>query len=420
MTKRNLSVPMGRSFIPWTAPEDVVFPVSRGVRPPRGTPEEALLEPEGSPSLGALSADVSRIAVVLPDATRLWQNVPLMAEALRAEIEKNTATPVTWMIGAGLHRSPSREETALLLGGASRPGDRVLWSDPAGVRDTGLRTSRGTPVAAPPEALDADLLVLAGGIGYHDLAGFSGGRKALLPGISGKESVQNNHGLCLAGGIEGLQVNVGRTSGNPTAEDMEEYGRLIGQGRKVFLLNVVPDEKGFPHCYAAGSLEAGWKKGVELAKVLQTLYIPRKAALIVASSGGYPYDIDLYQATKTISACLGALLPGGGLVLCAALEDGMGPGNFGRDLLLSLSDQEALFRQLQQNFTIPGFIALKIVHDMKTHPAALIAAKEDVPFPGRTFASFDEGMKWIRPRVPHGPVVYVPAGNCIVLKADEE
>jgi hypothetical protein len=180
MTKRNLSVPMGRSFIPWTAPEDVVFPVSRGVRPPRGTPEEALLEPEGSPSLGALSADASRIAVVLPDATRLWQNVPLMAEALRAEIEKNTATPVTWMIGAGLHRSPSREETALLLGGASRPGDRVLWSDPAGVRDTGLRTSRGTPVAAPPEALDADLLVLAGGIGYHDLAGFSGGRKALF------------------------------------------------------------------------------------------------------------------------------------------------------------------------------------------------------------------------------------------------
>ncbi|MGI6790073.1 hypothetical protein [Aminivibrio sp.] len=179
-------------------------------------------------------------------------------------------------------------------------------------------------------------------------------------------------------------------------------------------------KKVFPHCYAAGSLEAGWKKGVELAKVLQTLYIPRKAALIVASSGGYPYDIDLYQATKTISACLGALLPGGGLVLCAALEDGMGPGNFGRDLLLSLSDQEALFRQLQQNFTIPGFIALKIVHDMKTHPAALIAAKEDVPFPGRTFASFDEGMKWIRPRVPHGPVVYVPAGNCIVLKADEE
>ncbi|MGI6790074.1 lactate racemase domain-containing protein [Aminivibrio sp.] len=122
MTKRNLSVPMGRSFIPWTAPEDVVSPVSRGVRSLRGTPEEALLEPEGSPSLGALSADASRIAVVLPDATRLWQNVPLMAEALRAEIDKEIQRlPVTWMIGAGLHRSPSREETALLLGGASRP-----------------------------------------------------------------------------------------------------------------------------------------------------------------------------------------------------------------------------------------------------------------------------------------------------------
>ncbi len=356
---------------------------------------------------------------MLPDATRLWQDVPRMACANRREIGEGKAA-VMWIIGAGLHRAPTEEEKNLLLGGASRPGETVIWADPARAADTGMVTSRGTPVTVAPEALGADLLVLAGGIVYHDLAGFSGGRKGLLPGISGRVSVQNNHGLSLRGGMEGLEVNVGRLSGNATAEDMEEYGRLLEKGRTIFLLNVVPDETGKPHCYTAGSLDEAWSRGVEMARVLQTLHIPGKAALVVVSSGGYPYDIDLYQATKAVTASLGALKPGGGLILCAGLEDGLGPGNFASDLPLALCDPGALLRRLEADFTIPGFIALKVPHDMKGHPAALVTEKEGTPFPGETFTSFDAAMEWILPRVPPGPAVYVRSGNCIVLRADSE
>ncbi len=417
---RTLQIPLGRKTIPWNPPRDVVIPLPRGERPQAGTPEEALAAPIGSPRLSSLASGAGHIAIVLPDATRLWQDVPRMARALRMEIGDGTPAAVTWIIGAGLHRAPTEKEKDLLLGGASRPGDAVVWSDPEKVADTGMVTSRGTPVAVAPEALEADLLVVAGGIVYHDLAGFSGGRKGLLPGISGRASVQNNHGLSLRGGIEGLEVNVGRLSGNATAEDMEEYGRLLEQGRTVFLLNVVPDETGKPRCYTAGSLEEAWSRGVEMARALQTLHIPEKAALMVVSSGEYPYDIDLYQAPKAVTALLGALTPGGGLILCAGLEDGLGPGNFASDLPLALCDPGALLRRLEADFTIPGFIALKVPHDMKGHPAALVTEKEGTPFPGETFTSFDAALEWMLPRIPPGPVVYVRSGNCIVLRADSE
>jgi nickel-dependent lactate racemase len=419
MTDRTLQIPLGRKTIPWMPPRDVVIPRPRGERPPEGTPEDALAAPFDSPRLSSLASRAGKIAIVLPDATRMWQDVPRMARALRKEIGDGTAA-VTWIIGAGLHRAPTEEEKGLLLGGASRPRDAVVWSDPEKVADTGAVTSRGTPVAIAPEALRADLLVLAGGIVYHDLAGFSGGRKGLLPGISGRASVRNNHGLSLSGGIEGLDVNVGRLSGNATAEDMEEYGRILEQGKTIFLLNVIPDETGKPYCYTAGRLGEAWGKGVEMARALQTLHIPEKAALVVVSSGGYPYDIDLYQATKAVTASLGALMPGGGLILCAGLEDGLGPGNFAADLPLALSDPGVLLRRLKEDFTIPGFIALKFPHDMKGHPAALVTEREGTPFPGETFSSFDSAVEWMLPRVPPGPMVYVKSGNCIVLRADSQ
>ena len=417
MAEKKLLIPWGREKISWNSPESTVIPRPRGERPPRGTPEDALNHPVASAPLRERAANARRVTIVLPDGTRLWQNVSLMARALRHEIAQAGAAEVTWLVGAGLHRAPTEEEIALLSGDALLPGDRIFWADPGKVRNTGLVTSRGTPVAIAPEALDADLLVLAGGIVYHDLAGFSGGRKGILPAISGRESVQNNHRLSIARGLEGLEVNAGRLEGNGTAEDMEEYRALVETLVPLFLLNVVPDDTGSPWCYTAGSAGPAWRRGVDFARALQTLYIPERAALVVVSSGGYPHDIDLYQATKSVTATLGALLPGGGLLLCAGLEDGMGPGSFARDFPLSLRDQGALLKQLEEDFTIPGFIALKVPHDLKGHPSALVTPGEGIPFPGQTFSSFEKGLEWILSRVPRGPVVFVGSGNCVFLKA---
>lgn len=420
MTGKAAAIPWGRGSIPWELPEDVMHPCRKGSRPRKCTPGDALASPVDSRPLGELAREASDAVVVVPDATRAWENIPLMAKAVRNELESAGTKKVTWLVGGGLHRKPTEEEMKEILGSAPLPGDWVSWSDPDRAQDIGIRTSRGTPLAIAPEAAASDLLVVIGGIVYHDVAGFSGGRKGIIPGISGRASVQNNHGLSVAGGVAGLQVNTGRLSGNATAEDMEEYGRLVEERKKVFILNVVPDHVGEPWLYVAGSLSGAWHSGVGYARTLQTLYIPRKAALAVVSSGGYPYDLDLYQATKSVNAVLGALVPGGGLVLCAHLEDGMGPGNFARDFPLAMKDPQALVNQLEESFTIPGFIALKIAHDMGGHPAVLVTSRMDAPFPGLVCLSLDAGLKWISPRIPPGPTVYVPAGNCIFLKAEEQ
>lgn len=411
------TVPYGQGVISWDRPDDVVLPRPKGGRPARCTPEEALCRPVGAPSLASTAQGARKAVIVVPDATRLWENIPAMGSAVRRELGGDMA--VTWLVGAGLHRSPTTREMETIFGAAPRPEDRVLWADHEKAVDTGLRTSRGTPVTLAPEALDADVLVLVGGIVYHDLAGFSGGRKALLPGISGRTSVQKNHGYAIEGGVAGLRPNVGRIEGNPTAEDMGEYAALLAERKKIFILNVIPDETGSPYCYVAGDLAQAWRRGVELATALQTLYVPEKAALLVVSSGGYPYDLDLYQATKSVSATLGALRPGGGFILCATLEDGMGPGSFASDFPLALRDQEALVRQLGENFTIPGFIALKIAHDMERHPSGLVTPREGTPFPGGTYPSLQDALDAVVPRVPEGPVVYVEAGSCIFLKVEE-
>lgn len=387
-----------------------------GNRPIPNSPEKALALPCESPLLRNMAREVSDIAVVIPDATRSWQDVPRMTQAIRRELREGGRMPVTWIIGGGQHRLPTKNEIQMLLEDIPLSGDKILCHDSTqGVR-TGDVTSRGTPVILHQSVARADLIVPIGGIAYHDLAGFSGGRKALLPGISGAEAIQHNHALSLVGATIASSVQCGALKGNPVAEDMEEYAQIVFSERKGFLLNVIPDENGNPYCYVAGDPFQAWLKGTELAQQLQTLWISEKASLVLVSCGGYPYDIDLYQSTKAISAVLHALDSKGGLVLFAGLEDGAGPGTFGEDFRLAIEEPERAMQKLQQNFSIPAFIASKIVADLKGHPAALVSDRSDLPFPGEVFTNEKEALEWIEKKIPVGPALCVPAGNCVTVR----
>jgi nickel-dependent lactate racemase len=382
-------------------------------------PEDALAAPCESPLLRFLARQVSDIVVILPDATRAWQNVPFMAQALRREIREGGRMSVKWVIGGGQHRLPTAKEIKMLLEDIPLRGDSILCHNSAeGVRTKEI-TSRGTPVILHQAVARADLIVSAGGIAYHDLAGFSGGRKSILPGASGSEAIQHNHALSLKGSNFDPAVGCGYLKGNPVAEDMAEYQSLVLAERKGFLLNVIPDGKGNPYCYTAGDPVRAWLQGTVWAQELQTLWVSEKASLVAVSCCGYPYDIDLYQATKSISAVLHALEPKGGLLLFAELEDGAGPGSFGEDFRLAIEQPEAALGKLQDNFTIPAYIATKMASDLKSHPAALVTDRTDMVFPGKIFADGSKALQWLKKQIPPGPVLCVPAGNCVTIKAKE-
>ena len=411
--ERTISVRIGRRTEEWIPGRDVLIPQPRPHAIARNTPEEALASPIGAEQLEAF-VGTRKPVVVIPDSTRSWQRVSLMARALRSRLGER---PVTWIVATGQHRAATDEEFRNLLGDALLPGDATVSHDCDGVRDTGLRTSRGTPVTLCPEVADAGAVILAGGIVYHDLAGFSGGRKGLIPGVSGRESIRANHALSLRDGRICPEVGCGLLDANPVAEDMAEYSRLCAN--RLYLLNVIPDGDGEPYRYVAGDVEEAWTEGVRIARAIQTLRIPARVGCVVASCGGHPGDIDFYQATKAVSAVAGVLRPGAGLVLCADGEEGMTDG-FGAAMKLGMASREALLEELERNFTIPGFIALTTLRDLGSRPFALVSSlpREAVALPGEVFPTLAQAWEWMQCRVAPGPVLFVGAGNGVAVRTE--
>lgn len=405
----------GKSEMHFNLEKPLIMPKGMNTGVNSNTPREALRKPFGSPALEVMAERWSAITIVLPDATRSWQDVRLMAEAVRSSLEN--VESLNWVIGGGQHRLPTEEEITFLLGNAMREKDHVYCHDPENYVHTGKLTSRGNAVTLHPKVYEAEMVVLIGGIIYHDLAGFSGGRKAIIPGVSGRGSIIRNHSLCLDNGSVSSSIGCGRLKGNPVHEDMMEYADLAMKGKDVFILNVIPDQRGMPWRYVAGDLYAAWEKGIETAEALQTLWVDKKADWAIVSSGGYPYDIDLYQATKSVSAALGALKEGGTIIMVAELEDGLGPGNYGDALKRSMLDPGKILEELEDSFTIPVFCAFKLVLDLEAHPAILVTPKKEVPFPGLSSPSIQGAFRVLEEKgLLDGDGLILPAGNCVVLR----
>lgn len=407
----------GRSELKISLGGDICNAVGKRPKLPGNTPRQALDNPIGCAPLTELAEDASSITVIIPDATRAWQKVSLMAEAVRTDLGRK---PVTWVIGGGQHRLPTPDEVRLLLGGAERDEDQILSHDSQEFVDTGRVTSGGNRVTLHKAVAEADLVVSIGGITYHELAGFSGGRKSIIPGVSGRKSIITNHSLCLEGERVSPAIGCGKLEGNPVHGDMMEYARLAMDGKRAFILNVIPDETGEPWSYVAGDMVAAWEKGTGIARDLQTLEVEEKLDWVIVSPGGYPYDIDLYQATKSVTAVMGALADGGAIVMVSELEDGIGPGNYGTALELSMKEPARVLQDLKEGFTIPAFCAFKLVLDLEDHPSVLVTGADKVPYPGEICSSMGEAIEWLKNRsLLKGKGLVLPAGNCVVLKIKE-
>lgn len=415
----NYTVPLGHGIQSWESPYHYVQPVpgclnlsgaSRSIA-------EAIQEPIDSPPLEQLAVNARHVVIIVPDATRSWQNSPQMAVAVRECISAVSDVPVTWLVALGQHRDMLESEREAVLGRAMLPGDRLAPHDCDHCTDTGLFTKMGTPVIVDEEVLKADLVVMIGGITYHDMAGFSGGRKSLMPGVSGRRSIVMNHAHCLTAAGINPSADCGLLDGNPMAEDQMDYVGMVLRGKASFLLNTVADGDGRPAAWVAGSWVSAWQAGTKAAISLQTLWIPRKARRVVSSSGGYPFDIDLYQGTKALFAVLESLTSDGALVLVSDLEDSLGPGNFESALRRALIDPKEVLDEMQSAFTVPGYIAVRTVLELRRRPAALVTSRKNVPFPGEVFATMSEAEQWLQKVSGRdGLSVLVPSGNAVHIK----
>ncbi|MHB1651581.1 MAG: nickel-dependent lactate racemase [Desulfitobacteriaceae bacterium] len=289
--------------------------------------ESALSHPIGSPRLKELATQAKTVVVVTSDHTRPLpskQTLPLLLREIR---EGNPQAKITILIATGLHRSPTAEELESKFGEdtvaretfvvhkADNPESLVRLKD----------LPSGAPFLINRLAAEADLLVSEGFIEPHFFAGYSGGRKSILPGVSGKETILINHSARF---IDHPNTQSGTLEGNIFHQDMVDAATQVNL---QFILNVALDEKKNIIGAFAGHPQEAFAKGVQFVEKLTKLP-SKRADIVLTSNGGYPLDQNLYQAAKSIRTAEYVTKKGGVIITAASCIDGIGGDTFYRML----------------------------------------------------------------------------------------
>ena len=285
----------------------------------------ALENPIGSLRLKDLAADKQNIVIIASDHTRPVPSriiMPLMLEEIR---KGNPDADITILIATGLHRTTTREELADKFGPEIMANEKIVVHD-CDDRDNlvtvGTLPSGGTLVLNRL-AVEADLLVAEGFIEPHFFAGFSGGRKSVLPGIAARETVMYNHN---AGFIADSGARTGNLEGNPIHRDMVSAGETA---KLAFIVNVVINAKHEPLFAAAGDFRKAHDAGVSfLLSHCQVKAAP--ADIVISTNGGYPLDQNVYQSVKGMTAAEAVVKPGGVIIMVSKCDDGHGGESFHR------------------------------------------------------------------------------------------
>ncbi len=260
------------------------------------------------------------VAIAIPDETRpapVKQVLPALLKELYAAVPGLSPQDVTIVIGGGLHPPMGRDAADRLLPSELAPGCPVIAHDALRSPMTAFgTTSRGTSVKINAHVGEADFKITIGQIDPHQFVGFTGGSKGIAIGCAAAASIEHNHSLMFA-----EAAKVGKLKGNPVREDLNEAGDLIGIDWAV---NVVLDAHKNTVHLAAGQPGAVLNRGAEVCRELYGVGIDTRFDIVVASCGGYPKDICLYQSQKGLNLASRAVKPGGQILLLAACPQGIG------------------------------------------------------------------------------------------------
>lgn len=280
--------------------------------------ERALNEPIGTRRLREIAKTGKTAAIVVDDAMRATPSrlmvPPLLTELNAVGIKHED---ITVIFGCGSHRTTKLEEMEELVGTATSRRDKAISHDhSSGEQVLRGRTSLGTEVYVNRLFVEADVKILAGDINLHYFAGYGGGRKSVLPAVSGAETIQQNHALLLH-----PKASTGVLAGNPVHEDMVEAAKLA---KVDFILNIVTNSKQELVQAYAGDLEHAFYEGTKLVDEMYKVKLEQRANIVVVSAGGNPFDINLFQAYKAIDNALKAVARKGVIVLVAKCPEGYG------------------------------------------------------------------------------------------------
>lgn len=359
---------------------------------------EALNNPIGTPPLKNVMQQGDKVVIIASDITRQWVRHDLFLPTLLNELNKAGIPDedISLIVALGAHRHHTHEENILTFGQEVVERITILQSHAPETEQFVCigHTSRGKDVCMNVHVVTADKVILTGGIVHHLMAGFGGGRKAIIPGISSYDTIQANHSLCLhevVGQGVSPECIAGKLENNPMHADMLEMAELL---KPAFLLNAVFTPEGQFARFVAGHWYEAWLQGCQTANEIFGVPIAGKTDLVIASGGGFPKDINLYQGSKTIGNSFMAVKSTGVVILLLECRDIMEPPDFsGWFKYESLYDRELALRE---GFTVPGFIALKIGYMAKEVPHIVVSLPQNKEFIEKagmlTAVSLDEAI----------------------------
>ena len=317
---------------------------------PRRAVKEALTSPIGTVPLADMARGRRSACVVISDITRPVPN-ELILPPILGTLEENgiPRDRITILVATGIHRPNEGQELISMVGEEIVRTYRIVnhrARTPEEMSSLG-RTSGGVPILVNSTFLAADLRIATGLIEPHVVAGYSGGRKAICPGVSSLETVKVLHGPDI---LEAPQCVEGVLEHNPFHEAALEIAR---KARVDLIINVAMDEGRRITGVFAGDLEEAHQAGVAFVERQVKAEIPEPVDVVVTTSAGYPLDLTYYQAIKGMTAALPILKPGGTIILAAECAEGIGGPEFTK-LILETDSPEAFMEKVRR----PGFFVI--------------------------------------------------------------
>ena len=326
--------------------------------------ERSLRFPIGAPSLGEVVKPGEKIAIVTSDVTRPMPSAkvlpPVLRELGRAGVRSEDVCVV---FALGSHRRHSEEEMRRLVGDDIFGAVRCVDGDPADCVRLGT-TSFGTPVDVTRVVAEADRRIALGNIEFHYFAGYSGGAKAIMPGVSTREAIQANHSRMVDS-----RAAAGRLDDNPLRIDIEEAVRFCPID---FIVNVVLDEHKEIIRSVAGHHVKAHREGCRFLDALYCSEIRERADIVIASQGGAPKDLNLYQTQKALDNAKHAVRKGGIVILAGCCREGMGEDVFEQWMLDAESPSE-LIRRVESDFQLGGHKAAAIAMVLRDSDIYLVS-----------------------------------------------
>lgn len=316
----------------------------------------AIAAPIGSDKLKNIIKPGEKTVIITSDITRPMPSkvvLPVLVdELLKAGLKYEDITVV---FALGSHRKHTEDEKKYLAGEEIYNKVKCIDSDPDDCKRMGV-TKGGTPLDIFTTVAEADRIICLGNIEFHYFAGYSGGAKAIMPGVSNRAAIQANHS-----GMVKNEARAGAINDNPVRLDIEEVAEFL---KIDFIVNVVLDEKKNIIKAVAGHYIEAHREGCRFLDSLYKVKIPELADIVITTPGGYPKDINLYQAQKALDNAKHAVREGGIIIFMAACTEGYGEHVF-ETWINEASSADELVSRIGKNFELGGHKAAAIALVLK-------------------------------------------------------